>query len=99
MEVVEVCRAGQMIAQKRSIIGDRDQHEDRHQKRYPQSPGTAAQVSARTVAGQAFMDEQSRNQEHEGHEETVIEQYDQVEAKPTHPVAIAEMGEVDGGMV
>src|SRR5258708_16443582 len=45
------------------------------------------------------MDEQSRNQEHEGHEETVIEQHDQIEAKPTHPVAIAEMGEVDGGMV
>ncbi len=45
------------------------------------------------------MDEQSRNQEHEGHEEAVVEQDDQVEAKPAHPVAIAEMGEVDDGMV
>ena len=45
------------------------------------------------------MNEQPRDQEHEGHEETVVEQHDQIEAEPAYPVAIAEIGEVDDGMV
>jgi len=45
------------------------------------------------------MDEKSRDQKHESHEEAVIEQHDQVEAEPAHPVAVAEIGVVDDGMM
>jgi hypothetical protein len=45
------------------------------------------------------MDEKSRDQKHESHEEAVIEQHDQIEAEPAHPVAVAEIGVVDNGMM
>ena len=45
------------------------------------------------------MNEQPRDQEHAGHEETVVEQHDQIEAEPAHLVAIAEIGVVDDGMM
>src|ERR1700744_6264213 len=56
------------------------------------------QVARRAPAFQAVVNEQSRDQEHEGHEETVVEQYDQVEAEPAYAVAVAEIGVVDGGV-
>jgi hypothetical protein len=45
------------------------------------------------------MNEQSRDQEHEGHEEAVAEQRHQIEAEPAHAVAVAEHGIVDDGVV
>jgi hypothetical protein len=50
-------------------------------------------------ACQAVADEQPGDQEHAGHEETVVEQHDQVETEPAHFVAAAEMSVVDNGMM
>jgi hypothetical protein len=36
---------------------------------------------------------------HAGHEEAVIEQHDQIESEPAHPVAIAELGVIDDRVV
>ncbi len=36
---------------------------------------------------------------HESHEEAIVEQHDQIEAEPAHPVTVAEIGVVDNGMV
>jgi hypothetical protein len=88
-----------MVAQERRVIRDRYQHEDRDQQRHPQAPRAMAQVTYRIPAREAVMNEQSRDQEHEGHEEAVVEQHDQIEAEPADPIAVAEIGVVDDGMV
>ena len=88
MKEVEVRGAGQMITQERGVIGDGYQHKDRDQQRNAETPEPLAQVSDRSPPGQAFMDEQSRYQEHESHEKTVVEQHDEVEAEPARVIAI-----------
>src|SRR5260370_16608839 len=98
MEEIEIGRSWQMIAQKRRIIGDRRHYEDRDRKRHAQPPGTAGQEISGSPACQTVMDEQSRNEKHAGHEETVIEQYDQIESEPAHPLTIAKIGEIDTSM-
>jgi len=54
--------------------------------------GTVWPENLRTPARKAVTNEQPGNEEHAGHEETVIEQHDQIESEPAHPVAIAEIG-------
>jgi hypothetical protein len=48
---------------------------------------------------EAVANEQSGDKEHAGHEETVTEQRDQIKSEPAHPVAIAEMGVIEGRVV
>jgi hypothetical protein len=50
-------------------------------------------------ARQAALNEQSGNKEHAGHEESVVEQHDQIESEPAHPVAIAVIGVVHDRVV
>src|SRR6202521_1842596 len=95
MEEIKISRSWEMIAQKARIIGDRRHYEDRDRKRHAQSPGTVGQEVCGTPARQAVTNEQSRNEKHAGHEETVIKQHDQIESEPAHPVGIAEIGVID----
>jgi hypothetical protein len=99
MEEIEISRCWRMIAQKGRIIGDRRHYEDRDRKRHAQSPGTAGQEVSGSPARQAVANEQSRNEKHAGHEETVVEQHDQVESEPAHRIAIAEIGVIDDRVV
>ena len=99
VQEVEIRRSRQVIAQECWIIGDRHQHEDRDQKRHAQSPGTVAQEVSGSPARQAVTNEQSRNEKHAGHEEAVIEQHDQIESEPAHPIAIAEISVIDDRVV
>src|ERR1700688_3586356 len=84
-----------MIAQEGRIIGNRHQDEYRDQKWHTQSPDAPLQEDRRPPSRQAAPDEQSGNEKHAGHEETVIEQHDQIEAEPAHFVAMAKVGVVD----
>src|SRR5882672_2828533 len=61
--------------------------------------GTLGQEVCGSSARQAVTNEQSRNKEHAGHEKTVIEQHDQIESEPAHPVGIAEIGVIDDRVV
>src|SRR6266852_2990715 len=99
MQEAEIRRSRQMVAQECRIIRDRHQHEDRYQIGHAEPPGAVAQKARWSLSHQAVPDEQSGDEKHEGHEETVVEQYDQIKAKPAHFVAAAEIGVIDDGVV
>src|ERR1700759_810382 len=88
-----------MVTQEGRIIGDRHQYEDREQEGNAETKGAIADEAQRSAPRQALAHEQARDQEHAGHEEAVVEQYDQVEAEPAYAVAVAEIGVVDDGVV
>jgi hypothetical protein len=87
---------GEVVA----IVGNGHHDQDRDQEGDAEPKGAHFEKTSRCPARQTAVNEQAGDEEHAGHEVAVVEQHDEVETEPAHPVAAdAEMGVVDRGVV